>query len=327
MSRAQLTSTVEQNTGGAVSPYVAGKNAVINGGFDIWQRGTSFTGGFTADRWIGQTSAGTTTFARESTVVPTNSQYAIKWTQATASAYANIVQVIETANAIQFAGKTVTLSALVAASVGQGVAIELYYSTSVDKAFSGGGWTQLTATSGGSASPSSTTYIPASGVFSVPSTAKSLMVGITTTSILVGTTVYVSQVQLELGSTATNFSRAGGTLSGELVACQRYYYAFNGSTNLQYFANGFGYNSTSLYGPIKLPVTMRTNPTFSAQNATTTGQAFNGTTAIYATNITMPNSDSNSPLILYTFASGVAINQSSIMSVINGGSLTFSAEL
>ena len=41
MSRAQLTSTVEQNTGGAVSPYVAGKNKLINGDFGIWQRGTS----------------------------------------------------------------------------------------------------------------------------------------------------------------------------------------------------------------------------------------------------------------------------------------------
>ena len=43
MSRAQLTSTVEQNTGGAVSPYVAGKNKIINGDFGIWQRGTSFS--------------------------------------------------------------------------------------------------------------------------------------------------------------------------------------------------------------------------------------------------------------------------------------------
>ena len=61
MSRAQLTSTVEQNTGGAVAPFLAGKNRIINGAMEFDQRnnGSSVTptnagGGYnyTLDRWI-----------------------------------------------------------------------------------------------------------------------------------------------------------------------------------------------------------------------------------------------------------------------------------
>jgi hypothetical protein len=53
MTRAYNTATTQQNTGGAVAGVTAGKNLVINGGFEIWQRGTSFTPGasinYTAD--------------------------------------------------------------------------------------------------------------------------------------------------------------------------------------------------------------------------------------------------------------------------------------
>ena len=236
------------------APFAAGKNAVINGGFDIWQRGTTGTGaGYLADRWYRQSSAGTTTFARESTIVPSGSQYAMKWTQSVANAYANIIQVIETANAIQFAGKTVTLSAQVAASSSQPCTIAVSYSTTVDNTLATGGWTVITATSGGSATPSSTTYTTISGVFAIPSTAKTLLVEITTASIASGVTFYAGNCQLELGSSATTFSRAGGTLQGELAACQRY------CKPLQSGIVTTGNSTTTVYGSFFFG-SMRTTP-------------------------------------------------------------------
>ena len=70
MSRAQLTSTVEQNTGGAVAPFVAGKNKIINGDFAINQRAFSSTttqSTYMFDRWPANFSvaSGTTTYTAQ----------------------------------------------------------------------------------------------------------------------------------------------------------------------------------------------------------------------------------------------------------------------
>ena len=261
MSRALDTAKSQQSNSGPTPAYVAGKNAVINGGFDIWQRGTSFTGAaYCADRWFSQTTAGTTTFARESTIVPAGSQYAMKWTQATASAYVNILQAIETSNAMQFANKIVTLSAQVAASASQGVTLELYYATTVDKTLAGAGWTQITPSTTANFTPSSTTYIPASTNFFVPSTAKSLMVAITTSGMVSGNTFYVDQIQLELGTSATSFSRAGGDVQGELAACQRYYWRAGGDVIYEEISTSAVAEGSGVLFFIKNPVTMRSAP-------------------------------------------------------------------
>ena len=242
----------------------AGKNAIINGNFDIAQRSTSSTaGGYcSVDRWYLVTVGGAT-FAQQTTTVPAGSRYALQMT-ASGTGQQIAYQAIETANAYQFAGQNATFSVLVSASTSTGMTIDLQYSTTVDAAVtSGGSWTTISATSGGTGTAISGSFSKITGVYAVPSTAKSLMVRIyTSAAISSGVSVYAAQAQLELGSVATAFSRAGGTLQGELAACQRYYYRI--STNAPYsWVSGIGlaYSTTSADVPIPFPVTMRTTST------------------------------------------------------------------
>jgi hypothetical protein len=78
-----------------------------------------------------------------------------------------------------------------------------------------------------------------------------------------GATLQFTGVQLEVGTTATNFDfRSYGT---ELALCQRYYQVVGGSGAP--ICNATGYSSTTTIGNIAFPVTMRTAPT----GITTTG--------------------------------------------------------
>ena len=239
----------------------AGKNAIINGGMDIWQRGTSSTSNlaYIADRWLQYTSAGTTTFSRESTIVPTGSQYSMKIAQASASATITVNQAIETFNAIQFAGQTVNVSMMCYASASTGMQIQVQYSTSVDNGTLGT-WTTITASSGGAATITNA-WQKMTGTYAIPSTAKSIYISLFIPTLTATTNAYFGQAQLELGSVPTAFSRAGGTLQGELAACQRYYYR-NSATGGTYSALALGGNTATTTARFlsALPVTLRTSP-------------------------------------------------------------------
>ena len=281
MSRAQLTSTVEQNTGGAVSPYVAGKNFVINGGADVWQRGTSVASSgrvYTGDRFETWTTAGAaTTTTRQATNDTTNLpaiQYCARVQRNSGQTLTGSIAYqtsLESVNSIPLAGKAIVVSFYARkgadfSATSNLLNVKVITGTGTDQNVSGyTGASEIVNTT----VTLTTTWQRFQFTPTVASTATEI--GIqpywqpTGTA---GTNDYfeITGVQLELGSVATPFSRATGTLSGELAACQRYYYQTPASVKI----TGSYYTTTVCYGTFKLPVTMRAAPT---TVGTTTGAA------------------------------------------------------
>jgi hypothetical protein len=257
------TGTVDFSSANFIPPVQSGnRNVLINGGMDIWQRGTSSStnGAYnSADRWWMYYNAGTATFSRESTVVPTGFQYALKVAQASATASMVIYQVIETANAVRLAGKTVTLSVYLASTASVTINPDVSYTTSVDTAV-GGSWTNITATPASWSIPSGSTYARYTATLTIPSTAKSIRIGFGPASITAGTSFYLTGVQLEEGSTATPFeNRPIGT---ELALCQRYFINIVepvGTTDFNFPV--VRESTTTAVATVFLPVTMRVRPT------------------------------------------------------------------
>jgi len=280
----------------------AAKNVLINGGLDVWQRGTTYTGAagayITADRWYMYSST-SCTFARETTTIPSGCQYSMKITVGASAANIQGYQAIETLNAVQYAGQNVALSMNFQASVSTSMTITLEYSTTVDQGLAVGGWVAITATSGGTGTATTGSFATISGVYAIPSTAKSIRVSFATVGTMASAAIlYWGKAMLELGSTVTTFARAGGTIQNELAACQRYYIRYIAGP---YTTAGY-YNTTQLYPTITFPVEMRIAPTAIGTSAagalvsyvngsarTSTALAFNAATT-KTLNITMTTS-------------------------------------
>ena len=280
-----LVADSTQTTGLSWKSYgaqgMAGKNAVINGGMDIWQRGTSFsvaasTNTYTADRWYISTNANqASTIARYATsdsINLPNIQYCVRVQRnsgQTGTGSYGFWQNFETVNSIPFAGKTVTTSfyaragATFLSSGASLTVIGVMSGTGTDQNLASGYTGQV---NGGSSTVALTsTWQRFTVTATVPTNATELTVYFSPSFVgTAGASDYfeITGVQLELGSVATPFSRAGGSIQGELAACQRYYW--------RYVANGvyttFGgtapaVSTTNTRVIIQHPVRMRTAPT------------------------------------------------------------------
>ena len=271
MSRAQLTSTVEQSSGGAVAPFLAGKNKIINGDFSVWQRGTSFSNpainAYTADKIIqGNNASGVAFVDSQQVFTPGTapvagyeSAYFYRRNVTTAGSggqYNFIQQRIEDIRTL--AGQTVTFSFWAKADSARTVSVNLTQNSG-----SGG-------TGGANFNSSNITLSTAWTRYSITTTLTSL------SGVTIGTSSYLAVVlnmpinttmtidtwgwQVEAGSVATPFTTASNTLQGELALCQRYYYRQTAQTAYSLFGSGIAYSTTAINGYVKFPITMRTAP-------------------------------------------------------------------
>jgi hypothetical protein len=181
------------------------------------------------------------------------------------------VQNYEMQNSIPLAGKTVVLSFYARAGANYSAASSVLratieYQTSASESnywYIGDGASDVIAVTTNAALTTNWTRYTAT--VTLPSTVTQIFTAFKFTPVgTAGTNDYfeVTSVQLELGSTATTFSRAGGTIAGELAACQRYYVRFNSNANSTPFTTGgFTFSTTGANTFRPFPVEMRNSPT------------------------------------------------------------------
>ena len=173
----------------------------------------------------------------------------------------------------------------------------------------------------GSTYQTSTTNAWQSGYYQTTSSAVSLVSN-------ASANLYITGVQLEVGAAATPFSRAGGTLQGELAACQRYYWRNSASASYSPLTGvGVFDTTTDFRCTIPFPVTMRTNPAYSSSAASSMAASGTGLLAASATGLKDSSTPNNANI--YFTVSGATAGQAAVLYSNNSSSayLEFSAEL
>jgi hypothetical protein len=258
-------------------PLAGFRNRIINGNFDFWQRGTSFTGSeYGADRWFHGHVGTTHTVTRQAftlgqTEVPGEPTYFCRTVVVTSSGvnnYANIEQNIEDVRT--FAGQQVTVSFWAKVDTTKNISAELAQvfgtggspSTIVTaigttKVSIGTSWQKVTVTatipsiSGKTLGTDNNSRLSLLIWFDAGSTFNSRTDSLGQQS----GTFEIAQVQIEPGSVATPFEQR--PIGTELALCQRY---FNRTAT---GPAGSAVTATECHLTFPAGVPMRANPTFS----------------------------------------------------------------
>jgi hypothetical protein len=262
----------------AASPYVL-KNRLLNGSFNVAQRGTSFVSGandddtYNLDRWYVLSDGNDAVDITQTTTVPTGAKYSIGLDVETVNKKFGIAQIIENVNCYDAIGGNVTLSfqAKVSATtkLDNVKCAVIAWSGTADTVTSDiiSAWEAegtnptLIANATYENTPANLNVTTSWATYSVTanvdtaSTANIIVfIWSDVTDTTAGDFLHITNAQLEVGTSATPFERR--LYNQELANCQRYYQKYSAMLLS-------GYNATSgvIYNTFLFPVELRATPT------------------------------------------------------------------
>jgi len=278
-SDGSATAQLSSLNGGALSGM---RNRIINGNFDVWQRGTSFTLStsfqYTADRWrakVGTGGAGSIVRNVSSADGNPYLTFAITTAGTGSHEFSQPIEFVRSVTGTSGASTSVAVSMRVARTSGTGtldVSLLQYFG-------SGGSPSASVSLFLGTITPTST-----STLYSLTGTLASIngktlgsnnddqLVLIITPSNAVATYDFAS-VQVEAGTVATPFERR--SYGQELALCQRYYEIGTADSAGAYISAA----AVTIYGNISFMQTKRATPSMSAPSNWTSQAAAGGTTS------------------------------------------------
>ena len=345
MSRARDVADTQDNVGGAVAPFVAAKNKIINGDFSQWQRGTSFTAtanveAFSADRWkYNSDGAGGSITISQQTFTPGvapvagyESQYFWRYTCTTARTSQTYNVLFSNLEDVRlFAGQTFTVSFWAKASSAvtlPAVYVQQQYGTGGSATTSVGYYSGFNVTTSWQRFTFTLNMPSISGKTIGTNSFIRPVIDLGTASNITGLSVDIWGIQLEAGNVATPFTPAGGGFPGaELALCQRYYYRSIAGSSYAPYGVGQARASTSAFIVVNHPVQMRIPPTSLDVNQITITNSSGS--VLSASGITIDYASTLASFLTVTVGSGLVTGDATLL-VANGSTssyLGFNAEL
>jgi hypothetical protein len=307
-------------------------NALINGGFDVWQRGTSFTGATTPansddtylmDRWVLLSDGNDIVDVSQSTDKPDGSGYSAKFDVQSSQEF-GIVQILESVDSLKLDNQAVSLSFAAKTDSSEITTIRaavLSWSSTADAVTSdvvatwgatptwATNWTAENTPGDITITDSWATYEIENISINTASMANVAVVIWTPGAESTNDTLYLSQIQLNKGAEALSFQAR--PLVNELANCQRYcesVYANDADS-----AVGSGICNTTTVSSIYVPfrVSKRSTSTLTATAGDWNLRHAGATTAVTA--ISLLASGRDSTRVRSDVASGLTAGNGAIL--------------